>query len=38
MNYSNRSVYENNQKDEFMKRLDDRVKQYDVEIEKEYEL
>jgi hypothetical protein len=30
----NRSVYENNQKDEFMKRLDDRVKQYDVEIEK----
>lgn len=34
MNYSNRSVYENNQKDEFMKRLDDRVKQYDVEIEK----
>lgn len=27
-------MYENNQKEEFMKRLEDRVKQYDVEIEK----
>jgi CRISPR/Cas system CSM-associated protein Csm5 (group 7 of RAMP superfamily) len=29
-----RNVYENNQKEEFMKRSEDRVKQYDVEIEK----
>lgn len=29
-----KNVYENNQREEFMKRLDDRVKQYDVEIEK----
>ena len=29
-----KNVYENEQKDEFMKRLEDRVKQYDVEIEK----
>ena len=27
-------MYENNQKEEFMKRLEDRIKQYDVEIEK----
>jgi hypothetical protein len=29
-----RNAYENRQKDEFMKRLEDRVKQYDIEIEK----
>lgn len=29
-----KNVYENHQREEFMKRLDDRVKQYDVEIEK----
>lgn len=29
-----RNVYENNQKDEFMKRLEEKVKQYDGEIEK----
>ncbi|RNA09952.1 exocyst complex component 6B [Brachionus plicatilis] len=29
-----KNVYENNQREEFMKRLDDRVKQYDLEIEK----
>ncbi|CAF0744514.1 unnamed protein product [Brachionus calyciflorus] len=29
-----KNVYENNQREDFMKRLDDRVKQYDVEIEK----
>ena len=28
-----RNVYENNQKDEFMKRLEERIKNYDVEIE-----
>ena len=30
----NRSVYENRQKEEFMKRLEDRVKFYDSEIER----
>ena len=31
--YFKRNVYENNQKDEFMKRLEERIKAYDVEIE-----
>lgn len=29
-----RNVYDNNQKDEFMKQLEERVKRYDMEIEK----